>query len=164
MMLRSLTIIVMLLLAGCGSYRPLYSSAPDGSGVAASLSSISVPEQRTRTGQLLRNELLSGLGNGGASLYNLNLAITESTGGVAATPGTVVTRKRFNLSVRYELVDITKGGTITSGTSFANVSYDTVREPVADLQAADNARVRATTQVGQDIRQRLAAFIANHKS
>jgi LPS-assembly lipoprotein len=163
MMLRCLSIFVMLFLAGCGSYRPLYSSAPDGSGVAASLSSINVPEQRTRTGQLLRNELLSGLGSGGVSLYDLKLAITESTGGVSTTTGNVVSRKRYNLLVRFDLVDVTKGGTVTSGTSFANVSYDTEREPVADLQAADNARMRATTQVGQDIRQRLAAFAASHK-
>jgi LPS-assembly lipoprotein len=157
------SLLCILSLVGCGSYRPLYSTALDGKNVASSLSTINVPEQRTRTGQLLRNELLTGLGGGGEQLYDLKLTISEYTGGVSATPGTVVYRKRYNLSVRYDLTDLAKGTVINSGTSFANVSFDTLREPVADLQAADNARVKSTTQVAQDIRQRLAAFMAARK-
>lgn len=153
----------LVFLSGCAGYRPLYGTAVDGQNVAASLSAVSVPEQRTRTGQLLRNEILSGLGSPVASQYELRMTISESTGGVSATPGTVVTRKRFNLSVRYELFDLASGKSLTAGTSFANVSYDTLREPIADLQAAENARLRASTEVGQDIRQRIAAFMATRR-
>lgn len=156
--------LVCLALAGCGGYRPLYGTASDGTDVTTTLSAIGVPEQRSRTGQLVRNELLSGLGTGGVSSYELRLTVAEGIGGVSSTPSTVVYRKRFNLSVHYELVQLSSGKTINSGTSFSNVSYDAIREPVADLQAADNARVKATTQVGQDMRLRLAAFMATRKS
>jgi LPS-assembly lipoprotein len=152
-----------LLLGGCSGYRPLYGTAPDGTSVVAALSSVTVPEQRTRTGQLLRNELLSGLNSDGSNKFELRLAITENTGAVSSLPSTTLNRKRYNLSVHYELVALASGEKITAGNSFANVSFDTVREPVADLQAANNARDRATTEVGQDIRQRLAAFAATHK-
>ena len=156
-------IFMVLFLSGCAGYRPLYGTAPDGQNVAASLSAISVPEQRTRTGQLLRNEVLSGLGSPVASQYELRMTITEYTGGVSATPGTVVTRKRYDLSVHYELIELASGKSLTAGKSFANVSYDTVREPIADLQSAENARVRSTTEVGQDMRQRIAAYMATRK-
>ena len=162
MLFRSLVSVVFLL-AGCSGYRPLYGTSVDGKNVAATLSSISVAEQRTRTGQLLRNELLSGFASGGVVQFDLRMTIAESTGGVSATPGTVVTRKRFKLSVHYDLIELASGNTLSSGTSFANVSYDTVREPIADLQAAENARVRATTEVGQDLRQRVAAYMATRK-
>ncbi len=153
-----------LFLTGCSGYRPLYGTAPNGQEVTVSLSAISVPEQRTRTGQLLRNEILSGFGTPIASQYELRMTIAEFTGAVSATPGTVVTRKRFNLTVRYELLELSSGKSLTSGSSFANVSYDTVREPIADLQSAENARLRSTTEVGQDIRQRVAAFMATRKN
>ncbi len=154
---------VVLLLTGCSGYRPLYGTSADGKNVAATLSTISITEQRTRTGQLLRNELISGFASSGVAQFDLRMTITENAGYVSATPGAVVTRKRFNLSVRYELVELGSGKTLNSGTSFANVSYDTVREPIADLQAAENARVRAATEVGQDLRQRVAAYMATRK-
>lgn len=157
-------IIACLTLVGCSNYRPLYGTAADGQNVAASLATVSVGEQRTRTGQLLRNELLTGFGSASVNRYDLKMTITESTGYVSATPGTVITRRRYNLSVRYDLVDLSSGKAITSGTSFANVSYDVLREPIADLQAAENARTRSTTEVGQDIRQRVAAYLATRKS
>lgn len=157
------TISLALFLAGCAGYRPLYGTAPDGQSVATSLSAISIPEQRTRTGQLLRNEILSGIGSPAANQFQLKMSIYEYTGGISTTPGTVVSRKRYDLKVLYELLELASGKSLTTGTSFANVSYDAVREPIADLQAAENARLRSTTEVGQDIRQRLAAFMATRK-
>jgi LPS-assembly lipoprotein len=163
MMLRILALSVLLLVAGCSGYRPLYGTGADGKNVADTLSSISVQEQRSRTGQLLRNNLLAGLSSGGVNQFELRMAISDYASGVSTLNTTTVYRKRYNLSVRYELFQLNSGVLVTSGTSFANVSYDTLREPVADLQAAENARDRATTQVAQDIRQRLAAFMATRQ-
>jgi LPS-assembly lipoprotein len=157
-------LLAVLLLTACSSYRPLYGTLENGQNVTSVLSQVNVPEQRTRTGQLIRNELLMGLAANGTSRFELRLAITEATGGVSTNPGTTVVRKRFSLSVRYDLIEIGNAEPISSGISFAKVSYDTLREPVADLQAAENARSRASLQVGQDIRQRLAAFIATHQN
>jgi LPS-assembly lipoprotein len=166
MKLRSVLLLVSCLtLAACSGsgYRPLYGTLENGQNVNSVLSQINVLEQRTRSGQLVRNELLTGLANDGTARFQLKLDVTETTGGVSTNPGTTVVRKRFNLSVHYELSETGKGDAISAGTSFANVSYDTVRQPVADLEAAENAKSRAAIQVGQDIRQRLAAFIATHQ-
>jgi LPS-assembly lipoprotein len=155
-------ILTFTLLSACGSYRPLYGPTEGGQTVSSSLAAVTVAEQRTRTGQLVRNEIISGSENE-AEKFELRLVITESTGQVSATPSTVVLRKRFNLSVQYDLVDLAKGASVVSGRSFANVSFDTLREPIADLQAAETARSRAASQVGQDVKQRLAAYFASHK-
>jgi LPS-assembly lipoprotein len=155
-------IFAFSMLAACGSYRPLDGPTESGQTVSSSMAAVSVAEQKTRTGQLVRNEIVSNT-QSEAAKFELKLAITESTGHVSATPSTVVVRKRFNLSVQYDLVDMAKGASVASGKSFANVSFDTVREPIADLQAAETARSRAASQVGQDVKQRLAAYFATHK-
>jgi LPS-assembly lipoprotein len=159
-LLRSLTVFACLLLSGCSSYRPLYGRATDGTSVTAALSAISVNEQRTRAGQLVRNNVLGGSNTDGASRFELRMVPTETTTAISDLAGTHTRRIRYGLSVAYELVELSSGTLLNRGTSFSNVPYDIVREPVADLQAANNARDRAAVEVGQDLRLRLAAFLS----
>jgi LPS-assembly lipoprotein len=165
MRLLHLAIVVMcLLLAGCSSYRPLYGTAADGTKVSASLSAISVIEQRTRAGQLVRNNVLSGSNTDVTARFELRMSPIETTASISDLVGTNTKRKRYGLSVAYELVELSSGSVISKGTSFSNVPFDTVREPVADLQAANSARDRAALEVGQDLRLRLAAFLSTRKT
>ena len=159
---RTALLISGLFLAGCASYRPLYGTAPNGASVAATLSEVSISEQRTRAGQLVRNEVLTSSGQNSVSRYELRLVPAEKTIAVSDLAGTNTKRKRYNLSVGYELLDLKSGKVVTKGSSFSNVSFDTVREPVADLQAANSAQGRAAQEVGQDLKLRLAAFIVAH--
>ena len=154
-------IIGLSFLTGCASYRPLYGTGPSGENVTTSLAVVSVPEQHTRSAQLIRNELLSTMGKG-VSKFVLNMTITEKTIDVSTLSASSLHRKRFNLVAHYELVKSPSGAVVNSGDSFSNVSFDTVRQPVADLQAADNAMARAAQEVGQDLRQRVAAYFADH--
>jgi LPS-assembly lipoprotein len=162
--LRLAVLGVSLGLAGCGAYRPLYGTASNGTSVAASLSEVSVNQQRTRAGQLVRNEVQTSSDSGVVSRFELQLVPIEKTTSVSDLAGTKTKRRRYNLSVAYQLVDLKSGNLITKGTSFSNVSYDIVREPVADLQATNSAQSRAAQEVGQDLRLRLAAFISSHSS
>ena len=150
-----------LAVAGC-SYRPLYGTSADGQSVAVALSGISIEEQKERTGQLVRNELVSSLGPSadGTSRYMLKLEPVEKTINLSSLPGQKLERKRYRLNVKYVLVSTATGQVAQEGASFATVSYDTVLQPIADLQAAENARVRATREVAEDIRLRLAAFLS----
>ena len=153
-----------LSLSGCGAYRPLYGKGPDGTSIATSLNGLSVVEQHTRAGQLLRNEILDGLGSGAVQRYGLKLDVTESTSVVAALSALSSTRKRYNMSAHFELYDSTSGKSLNSGSSFSSVEFDVVNVPVSDLSAADNARSRAAKELGQDIKLRLAAFLATQKT
>lgn len=157
-------LFLLLFLAGCGSYRPLYGTTADGGSVVNELSGLAVSEQKTRAGQLVRNDILSGIRSDGPTRYQLRLTPTETTTAVSSLAGTNVKRLKYILSAAFELVDLTSGKVIKQGTSFSNISYDSVREPVADLQAANNARDRAAKEVGQDLRLRLAAALSANAS
>ena len=159
--LASLICVGLLFLAGCTSFRPLYGKGPNGEGVTNSLAAVTVPEQHTRSAQLVRNELLNNMGSAPVK-FTLKMVVTEKTVDVSTLSASSLHRRRFNLTVHYDLVNISSGAVASSGDSFSNVSFDTVRQPVADLQAADTALERAAQEVGQDLRQRIAAYFANH--
>ncbi|MBG1233765.1 hypothetical protein [Aestuariivirga litoralis] len=165
-MLKALSIPLLVLLAvalaGCGTYRPLYGTASGGGNVATTLAAMSVQEQHDRAGQLVRNELLDGA-NTGRQRYDLKLAVREGVIGVTTFSSGNLARQRYNLQGHYELVDTQSSKVITSGDTFSNVEFNTLKIPVADLQAADNARTRAAKELGQDIRLRLAAYLSAHQ-
>jgi LPS-assembly lipoprotein len=156
-----MVVLLLPLLAAC-SYRPLYGTNANGSSVVAALSQVAVDEQKTRAGQLVRNELISSLGGGltGTARYVLHMVPTEATSDVSTSSTQKLYRKRYKLSVKYTLTDVKSGNSVTSGTSFSNVSFDTVEQQLADLQAADNAQLRAAQEVSEDIRTRLAAVLS----
>ncbi|MEP6828440.1 MAG: LPS assembly lipoprotein LptE [Aestuariivirga sp.] len=164
MLKATLALLLCLTLAACGTYRPLYGKRPDGTSVAESLSSMAVQEQHTRSGQLLRNELLDGTQSGAGQRFTLKLDVTERVIYVASLSSSSAARKRFSLTAYFELFDAKSDKSATAGDSFSNVEFDTVNVPVSDLQAEDAARSRAAKELGQDIRLRLATFLATQKS
>jgi LPS-assembly lipoprotein len=155
-----LCVAAALVLAGCG-YRPLYGSAEGNGNVAASLSSIAIPEAEDRAGQLVRNDLLSSLRSGkGEDRYLLNLTTILADNNIVAKPQPNVTRQSIQITATYQLVDKSNGAIVTQGTTFARASYDVIRQPFADLQAQTDATERAALEVSSDIRTRLAAHFA----
>lgn len=144
-------------LLGCADYRPLYGENSAGRSVAVDLAGVAVEEQNTRVGQLVRNELLSGLGSNPSPKYLLRLTPVEKIIPVSSFSTTLPSRYRYNLVVEYKLVNLVSGKTVSSGRSFSNVSYDNLAQPVSDLSAQSNAMSRAAIEVGQDLRQRIAA-------
>ncbi len=155
------TLLSLSLLAGCSNTRPLYGTGADGQGAAVALAGIAVDEQKTRAGQIVRNNLISSFGGGGSD-YVLRLMPEEKSQEVSSSSTQKLTRRRYRLTMKYELADVKTSATVASGSAFSNVSFDTVEQPIADLRAAENARERAAREVAEDIRLRLAAhFSAN---
>ena len=158
-----LVVAAALLLAGCG-YRPLYGSSSETAGVAATLSSVSIPEAEDRVGQLIRNDLLSSMRAGeGEQKYTLLLKPVVKRSGVIDKPQPNVTRDAITLAVSYELVERSSGTVVHTGKTFSNASFDIIRQPFADLQAETNATERAVHEVSSDIRTRLAADFAKQQ-
>jgi LPS-assembly lipoprotein len=153
-------VVATVVLAGCNA-RPLYGTQGDGKSVALAMSGIAVDEQKTRAGQIVRNNLMSSFGNTAGSRYILRLVPTEKSPQISSQSAQKLDRYRYTLKVAYELADATSGSTVASGSSFSNVSYDTVEQPIADLRAAENARERAAREVADDIRLRLAAYFSS---
>jgi LPS-assembly lipoprotein len=160
-----LSLIVVAVLAGCSSYRPLYGAQSGGSAVVSSLSDVAVAEQKTRAGQLLRNELLSSIspaGTGQDNRFVLKLDVSERLTSTSRNALTNVERVRYRLSVAYELQSIAASGVLDQAKSFAEVSFDRVGEPIADIQAEQNAKSRAAAELAQDVKLRLSAYFSSH--
>jgi LPS-assembly lipoprotein len=159
-----LHLMIAIPLAGCGLH-PLYGTDSGTISVAADLAAVSVPEQQTRAGQLVRNHLLIIMGTDGAApLYTLGLTFGERTSGISNLPGTTTSRAQYNLKADYKLTQVSDGKQLVAGNLFSSVQYDTVRQPVADLQAKRDAMERASTELAQDLRLRIAAYFADRKS
>jgi len=177
--LRPLAIVATLvLLAGCG-YRPLYATDETGTSVATDLSMIAVQETGTRVGQQIRNRLISTMrpsGQEGQDQYRLVLSPALSEVVQGEQPLSVagcadiergcagIKRTRLTLNVSYQLYDQRSGKVVNSGKSFSNIGYDVLYEPIADRQAKANATERAVLEVSNDIRTRLAAYMASRRS
>lgn len=160
--MRYLVLTLLPLLAACG-YQPLYGTSGDGARVSQKLSAISVEQQSTRTGQLVRNEIISSIGADRAHnpRYRLSFTTTSNDEDTVTTFGSDVTRKSYQLSVRYKLSDSRSGKVVQKGSTFSHVSYDKTAAPFSDYQAKISAQERAAKEVGNDIRTRLAAFFSS---
>lgn len=160
--MRYLILLLLPLLSACG-YQPLYGTAGNGAQVSHSLTSIAVEQQTTRTGQLVRNEIVSSIGAGQARSPKYRLSFTTKTNDADAltTFGSDVTRKSYQLSVKYKLSDTSSGKVVQKGSTFSHVSYDKTAAPFSDYQAKISAQERAAKEVGSDIKVRLAAYFSS---
>ena len=159
-----LLIVGAMTLGSCADYHPLYANSGVSSSATEQLSEVSIEPQNTRAGQLLRNNLLEGMGSSRNPHFVLRLVISEHTNTVSALSVNLPSRMRYSLVVDFSLVEMANGHIAVSGKSFSNVSYDSLNQPVSDMAAASNAMSRAATDSSQDIRQRIAAFFSTRKS
>jgi len=157
-----LAVGLLAVLPACG-FKPLYGTDSAGQSVASELNAVSVAEQDTRAGQLVRNEILATvpLSAGGSYLYRLDMAPVVTESNTIEKRDTDTTRRTYRLNVSFALVDVGTSKSVYRGQTFSFVSYDRVESPVANVQARANAEERAAREVGTDIRTRVAAFLAS---
>ncbi len=161
--LRKAFLLVLLpALAGCG-FSPLYGTGEGGGNVEARLVAMEVAPPATRTDQLVRNALLEGIAPSrtGGGKYLLTFRTEEKQQTSILSFDRKTPQSRYILNVTYTLSDRETGKPLTSGRTFAEVSYTKTRQPVADIQALNKAKETAARVVAQDIRTRLAAWMAS---
>ena len=159
-----LLLLGAVLLQGCG-YQPLYATRDDGSSVSQDLASVSVEMQSTRVGQLVRNEIVRSIrpaGGAAPDRYVLKLASTGDSQTLVDTSDTVHRRLAYNLTTDFQLIDISSQKPIFSGRAFSRVPYDRLNASFTNVQARVNAEEQAAQQVGQEVRLRVAAFLAGN--
>lgn len=152
-------VLVLMVLAGCG-YRPLYGARDQGANVESELGAIRVENESSRLGQLVRNELISRMGPGGASTYDLKLDVDDSTSTVITYPGQQAARRAVELTVGYRLYGSDRRKALTEGTVKSKVPYDITNQPFADRQADADATERAAIEAAGEIRTRLAVYFS----
>ena len=160
-MKRALTLVVGMLLGGCG-FHPLYGGM--NSAMSETLSSIYVEPVPERIGYELRNtmiDLLDGPGTASGASYRLKLALSETTQGIALQNDATITRYNDTLTVTYELSDMA-GHVVTRGTETGLSAYNVLPSaPNANygtLAAQQDADKRAAQDIAERIKFDLNVF------
>jgi len=153
-----------LVLSGC--IRPLYGS-PEFGGLAVQqgLRGIKIELQGERLAHYLRNELEFGLRGGdpepAATTHRLTVvpqlsaqaAIVDRLTGAAESA-------TITIEARYMLYRIGPGPAVTEGNARVVVSYDRSQQRFASIRAARDAEIQGARQMAEQIRTRIAAFLA----
>jgi len=159
-------ILASLIVSACG-FRPLYGKHGAGTFPAEQyLARIDIAQINDRIGQQLRNNLLSRLSPKGVAdkpLYSLNITIAESIANLGVKKSAVVTRGNLRLSASYSLTLIKRDKEnqqmhLADGSVLSVSSYDIPQAQYAARAALKDARTRATKELADDIRTRLAVY------
>lgn len=165
MMRGSRRIVVLALCLGltaCG-FQPLYGTRHGGGSANQDLASVTVAEQTTRLGQLIRNELVAAMATSShdSDIYTLELLPRAEEEVSIQAFDTDVLRRSFRVEVDFRLIDNASGTPLYAGRTFSQASYDRTGTPFANVQARISAEERAAKEVGVDIRTRIAAYFAS---
>lgn len=156
-----------LMLGAC--FRPLYGPTASGVRVQDSLAAIEIANVETQKGQerlahFLRSELvfdLDGSGKTAQKRYKLTILAAESV--QITTTDTITGRAdaaMLNVTARYRLTSLDGKTEVTSGLVRTTATYFRDPQRFASLRAARDAQIRATKQISDDIKQRIAAIFA----
>lgn len=158
----------LLTLAGCadGGIRPLYGRV-GGGATAEALRHVDV-SAGGRIGQVIANDLdfafYGGAGQPNKPIrWRLDIVPNNTEVSVGLDRhANLPTAYIEQVSVTYVLTEIATGRTLTSGTSFANASYDYSSQRFADVRAQRDALNRAAIVVSSDIRTKIAVWFSEH--
>ena len=163
---------VSLALAGCG-FRPLYGKIGNGPGAQAVFSAVYVaPIQLEDAGYELRNDLLDALQakpEPAGALYDLRITAHDKNAPIAIQNEQVgllkeveITRYNYTLTADYQLVERTTQKVLTKGTESSLSAYDVVANPYSTQIAKEDAQARTAQDIAQQLRIRIAVFLAQH--
>lgn len=149
---------------GSSGFRPLYgSSAVGGADVSQKLAAVDVAPIPGRVGQRLRNEFIFQSTGGGAPLppeYRLEVAIRESVSSTLVTIQGNARGQVYNLDAAFKLVRISDKAVVLEGKSYGRAGFERVTSVFANVQSREGAENRAAKTVGEELRTRLLAYLA----
>lgn len=166
-LLIALIIVINCLLGACG-FNPLYGNQIGVDiAVEEQLALIKINQIEDRTGQLLRNNLLTRLnieGEPKKPYYILDVKVRESRVNLGVKKTAVVTRGNLKISAKYTLAQINinkptaKPGVLTTSTVTIISSYDIPQAQYMALAALKNSRARALKEIADEIKTRLGVY------
>jgi LPS-assembly lipoprotein len=157
---------VLLLGAACG-FQPLYGSrTPGAAPVQAELEDILIEPIAERTGQKLYNFLrdrLNPRGRPDQPRYVLSVKLTERQENLALATDKTPTRANLTLIANYTLRSRDREELLYEGRSRTTTSFDIVQSLFSSYTATEDARARGALTLSDDIRVRLALFLARQR-
>lgn len=163
-------IALAALTAGC--FQPMYAEHTDGTpGLRDKLMAIDLPpidkpntSPEARIGIDIRNALafkLYGNATGSAPTHKLVLRFQTSRSSLIIDPNTgLPSSENVGIDAQYNLVELATNKSIMTGTTFSRTSYDIPGsyQRFARSRAFRDAEDRASEQIAENIKNRLAAF------
>ena len=157
---RALIGCLWLGLGACAEFRPLHMPV-DGHDLNRELATIILPEPRSRSQQILRNEVVKRLNPANLTLgpeYRLDLRLSRKRNSLAVQLDDSVTRYDMVLRARATLVRLKDQKAVYTTNVRRVASYNVLREPFATLVAEQDAERRASVEIANQIRALLALY------
>jgi LPS-assembly lipoprotein len=158
-------LVATALLGGCGFHPMLatrsdQSSVSDKSSVSDELTSIKVNQIEGRSGQVLRNDLVTALtprGEPSRPNYTLIMRIEEPQRNLAFQRNNSVSFVGYSMVAYWTLLD-KNGASVLSTASSSTLNYALSNSQYATAVSADNTRDLVALDIAQDIRNKLAQY------
>lgn len=154
-------VLVALGLGGCG-FRPLYGT--DANAVSQQeLSQVRIGPLEDRIGQLLHIRLTKAMhprGQARKPVWLLNIALKDTTQELGIRKDETATRANMTLEARFNLSAIETGKIAFRGRSVITISYNILESRFGTVASRANAERRATSELGDNIKNRVALFLA----
>ena len=153
-------------LAGCGDsgFRPLYGTASlGGANVNERMAQVEIAPIPGRVGQQIRNEVIFQTTGGGHALppnYRLEVAIRESITSTLVKISGDASGSVYNLDASYRLVRLSDKKVVAQGKSISRAGFERFKSVFSNVRARRDAENRAARTVGQDLKTRIAAYLA----
>jgi LPS-assembly lipoprotein len=158
------------LTAGC--FQPMYAEHADGTpGLREKLMGVELPpvnkpnsSRDARLGVAIRNALafkLYGNATGTSPTHRLEIRFTTGRNDLMTDANTgLPTSENYNLDAQFNLIDVSTGKSVMTGTTFSHVSYDIPGsyQRFSRERALRDAEDRASQEVAENIKTRLASF------
>jgi LPS-assembly lipoprotein len=163
----AVALLPALMLGGC--FRPMYASTDDAvaPGLTQKLASIEIDPTDERTTQVIRNKLsfyLTGGGDTPAPAYKLSLlASTFADTALVNSFSTVPEIDTVTVTCDFSLRDAKTNKVIFKAKGNARKSYDRGLQRFAAVRAEKDAEAAAADVLADQIRTRLAIFLATHQ-
>lgn len=154
-------------LSGCG-FQPMYGVRTTSEQAEALLGSVAIaPIRNDRTGQLLRNDLIDKISGGQSAQnprYRLDVQLeTLELGGLIETDASI-TRYTVTFKGKLRLVDVASGQIVMNEMARATTAYSVPASEYAAITAQQDAYRRASDQLANEIRARIASFLETRRS
>lgn len=153
-------------LSACGDtgFRPLYGSSSLGGGnVSEKLAQVDMAPIPGRVGQRIRNELIFQATGGGTPpppTHRLEIVITENTTSMLIRRDGDSQSKIYSINAAFRLVRNSDKAVVLQGKSYGQASYERFTSIYANVRAQKDAEDRAAKTVGEELKSRLAAYLA----
>lgn len=153
-----LALVTLVTLSACG-FRPLYATSGDNYNTAANMALVKVALINDRVGQVTRNALVETLtprGQSNTPLYDLTVALSESTSEQGFTKDNEATIADYLITATYELTRRQDSKILRKGKVRTRTSYNIVDSDFATIEAENAAQADAARTLAHQLANQVA--------